>query len=319
MGQEAENLLDDILETGASSRLVDPSLEEHIVIGEDRYITVPPMLKKVAVQFDHNIETVTFDCPRYWDGHDMSQMKVYINYLTPNNSRGMYPAENVIVDATDDTIMHFDWTISREVTSHKGTISFLVCVKAIDDNGNEKNHWNSELNREMVISEGLECEESIVQEYPDLITQILLRLDRIGVELTFEDDGNGNVNIDGISNLNNLCPKYNEEETYAVGEYCMYLGVLYKCTVPIEEPEPWDVNKWAEASVTDELTSLSDRMSSSVVNINNDISKLNNSVVKLPKDSAGNILCGMTGQFAISDGQGGVTWATIEDGDRRWW
>ena len=57
-----------------------PNLEEHIKIGLDRHITVPESLKRIAVQYDHNVETVTFDCPRYWDGHDMSKMTVYINY-----------------------------------------------------------------------------------------------------------------------------------------------------------------------------------------------------------------------------------------------
>ena len=46
--------------------------EPHIVIDSHRAITVPEQLKRIAVQFDHNFETVTFDCPRYWDGHDLS-------------------------------------------------------------------------------------------------------------------------------------------------------------------------------------------------------------------------------------------------------
>ena len=48
--------------------------EPHIVIGYDRVVTVPDQLKRLAVQYDHDIETVTFDCPRYWGKHDMSQM-----------------------------------------------------------------------------------------------------------------------------------------------------------------------------------------------------------------------------------------------------
>ena len=55
--------------------------EEHIIIGRDRYITVPEGLKRIAVQYDHNVETVTFDCPRYWDEHDLSTMNIYINYI----------------------------------------------------------------------------------------------------------------------------------------------------------------------------------------------------------------------------------------------
>ena len=38
--------------------------EQHIIINSDRSITVPTELKNIAVQNDHNIETVMFDCPR---------------------------------------------------------------------------------------------------------------------------------------------------------------------------------------------------------------------------------------------------------------
>lgn len=153
--------------------------EPHIVIGSDRKIIVPDKLKRIAVQFDHNIETVTFDCPRYWDGHDMSTMAVYINYMRSDSKPGSYKADNVRVDETDDTIMHFDWTITRNVSDVKGQLAVLVCVRNVDGDGNEQNHWNSELCKDMYVSEGMKCGESIVDLYPDVITQILTNLNII--------------------------------------------------------------------------------------------------------------------------------------------
>lgn len=161
------------------ARLANPATEPHIVIGVDRVIEVPDELKRIAVQFDHNIETVTFDCPRYWDGNDMSQMKIYINYKTPDNRVGSYHSEEVSIDTADTNIMHFTWTISKNVTSVKGNLSFLVCIKKTDSSGNEVNHWNSELNREMTISEGLECAETILDDYPDIITYLLTRMEEL--------------------------------------------------------------------------------------------------------------------------------------------
>lgn len=166
---QAENLLN-TLNTTAS--LANTSEEPHIVIGDDRVITVPDQLKRLAVQYDHDIETVTFDCPRYWDEHDMSQMSVYINYLRSDIYRATYKADNVTVDATDDSIMHFDWTISRNVSLVTGKIIFLVCVRKTDDNGNEVNHWNSELCKDCYVSEGLEPDaEELKEAYPDIIEQ----------------------------------------------------------------------------------------------------------------------------------------------------
>lgn len=153
--------------------------EEHIVISRDRYITVPDSLKKIGVQYDHNIETVTFDCPRYWDDIDMSEMKIYVNYMRADEHMGMYLCENVVVE---DDIIHFDWTISKDVTNVDGYISFLVCIKKTDEEGNEENHWNSEINNDLYISKGLNCQGSVIHKHPDIITQLLTRMENVEVE-----------------------------------------------------------------------------------------------------------------------------------------
>lgn len=150
--------------------------EPHIVINSDRSIKIPNSLKRLAVQHDHNIETVTFDCPRYWDDHDMSKMAIYINYMLSDGYTDSYPVDNVTV-AGD--IMHFTWTISRNVTHVSGVINFLVCVKNTDDEGNEVNHWNSELCQEAYVSKGMENEEIEALEQTDLITSLLLRMDSV--------------------------------------------------------------------------------------------------------------------------------------------
>lgn len=166
----AEDLLNSLSDSGIALYTVDPDTEPHIVIDSDRYITVPDELKRIAVQYDHDVETVTFDCPRYWDGLDMSEMKIYINYLRSDKEVGAFIATNVVVDASDPSIMHFDWTISRNVTEVFGQIVFLVCIKKADDSGNEKNHWNSELCKSCTVSEGLELDEEVINEiYPDII------------------------------------------------------------------------------------------------------------------------------------------------------
>lgn len=153
---KAEDLLYSLETSKATARLIEPSEEPHIVIGADRYITVPDELKRLAVQYDHNIETVTFDCPRYWDEHDMSQMNVYINYELSDKTIGVYKAKNVRVDDTDSIIMHFEWTINSDVTSASGSITFLVCVKNTDEYGVEKNHWNTEICKDCYVSAGME-------------------------------------------------------------------------------------------------------------------------------------------------------------------
>ena len=201
---------DELLETMSDEEILaqagDPAEEGHIVINSDRTITVPDELKRIAVQFDHNIETVTFDCPSRWDGIDMSLMQIYINYRCPDNTIGSYVVdkEEVTIDDTDNSIMHFNWKISRNVTKVKGNLMFLVCIKEVDEEGNKITHWNTELCKDLYVSEGLEAEASVLDDYPDIITQLLERMDHVEARVYIPSvDANGNIswsNTEGMAN-----------------------------------------------------------------------------------------------------------------------
>lgn len=173
----ADELLNELEENQISLMLADPSIEPHIVVTSDRFITVPNELMKIAVQYDHKVETITFDCPRYWDGLDMSEMRVYINYKRSDGKVGMSLGKNVVVDEVDPTVMHFDWTITRGATLVVGTLSFSVCIKKPNVDGNEENHWNSEINDDMYIAPGLEYEEQKNPQQADLISDLIDRME----------------------------------------------------------------------------------------------------------------------------------------------
>lgn len=157
---EADNLL--------ATLSVDYSDEAYIYVNDDRTIVVPDELKHIAVEHDHNIETVTFDCPHYWDEHDFSAMTPYINYMRPDGYKDSYPAKNLRVSDEDDTRILFDWTISANVTQIKGNLSFLVYIEDSDANP----CWHSRLNQQMVIDEGLTCVNQ-TDILPDSIEDLL--------------------------------------------------------------------------------------------------------------------------------------------------
>lgn len=172
---QVDNVLNNMSDDDIALYLADNAVgEEHIVIDSDRKVIVPDSLKRIAVQHDHNIETVTFDCPRYWDGHDLSKMMIYINHLCPSGALGCTVATDVKVDETDTNVMHFDWTISECVTVNEGYITFLVCAKTQDADGTNRHHWNSEICKDMYVSEGLELPEDFMETHPDVLTQVLL-------------------------------------------------------------------------------------------------------------------------------------------------
>ncbi len=177
---QADELLDSLFEDEVATYSIDPATEPHILIDEDKAVTVPDDLKHIAVQGEHNVETVTFDCPRYWDGHDLSRMSMRIVYQRADGHREPHPVENLRVDDVDENIIHFDWTVSGNVTAVKGNVSFMVCAKLSDAEGNRVREWHSRLNQELIVDEGMECSgEEIVERNPDILEAILVQLDHL--------------------------------------------------------------------------------------------------------------------------------------------
>ena len=146
---------------------------EHITINSDRSVTVPVELRKIGVQYDHNVNTIEFVGPRYSGNVDLSTMTIYINYILSDKTPGKYKAENVIIDDQDDSLIRFNWTITRNVTKVSGILSCLVCAKKTDEEGNEINHWNTDIFRLLSVSEGMENDLVIQEQYPDIITSLI--------------------------------------------------------------------------------------------------------------------------------------------------
>lgn len=65
---------------------------------------------------------------------------------------------------------------------------------------------------------------------------------------------NGNMDkIDkGLGNIN-IADKYDNTSTYAVGDYVIYEGLLYKCTTAVTIAENFDNTKWTQVLVTNEM------------------------------------------------------------------
>lgn len=179
-----DDLLNDLTEQELIIRAYDETQEPNIIIGSDRIIEVPEELRKIAVQFDHRIETVTFDCPRYWDGADMSRMKIYVHYTREDGLAGLYLCKNVVVDKEFPDMMHFDWTLTRNATGAPGRLTFLVAIKRVDSNGYETQYWNTSLNDEMYVDLGMDNNEIIQDKYPDIFTQMLQNMDATVDETT---------------------------------------------------------------------------------------------------------------------------------------
>ena len=221
---QVTDLLNTMAEDEITAYNAAPENEPHIVIGKDRIMKVPEELQRIAIEGDHNVETVTFDCPRYWDDHDLTKMAIYIRYACPDGKSGGYQAQNVRVDDITTDIIHFEWTITENVTGKAGTLTFMVAAKKSDEESGESlNRWHSEPNTEMYISKGIPDEDvDYATGNPDLLTQVLLLADRLlsagigGAPFTIEasiDDDTVNTTV-----------------TEAESAYNTGMDIVLKCT-----------------------------------------------------------------------------------------
>lgn len=58
----------------------------------------------------------------------------------------------------------------------------------------------------------------------------------------------------------NVAANYDSSETYAVGDYCLHDGSLYKCNTTISSPEAWTAGHWTQIKITGELSALNGKI-----------------------------------------------------------
>lgn len=158
-------------EEALAAAVVEPVNDIFEIDPETRVITVPASEKLFGVANDGNSERKHFHCPKVvGDNIDLSTMHLYINYQNANGDKYPYLVEDV---QTDGDYITFSWLISPDVVAYKGQIKYIVCAK----NGATA-EWNTTL-AEGTVLEGLEATDEVVARNPDIIEQILARLDSV--------------------------------------------------------------------------------------------------------------------------------------------
>ena len=101
--------------------------------------------------------------------------------------------------------MHFGWTISRNVTSASGSVTFLVCIKSVDKSGDEQEHWNSERCSDISVAPGLETGEPIEEKYPDVLNQLSDKVENISKSnVTINDEESSATSTYSSNKINTL-------------------------------------------------------------------------------------------------------------------
>lgn len=154
----------------------------HSVIDDDLRFIIDPSTREIdngtqkvkLMQYDHNSEQFTFEIPRFVEGHDMSLCNsIRVNYININKSNreqhpGVYEVSDIKVE--DDNVI-FSWLISRNATQYVGPLNFLIKFMCFDEDSNVIYEWHTDIFKNASVSTGMNNEESIVEEYADILEQ----------------------------------------------------------------------------------------------------------------------------------------------------
>lgn len=145
--------------------------------GVSRTITNINETKRMLVQNDHNSEMLTFDMPRFFDGHDFSECNfVQVHYVNAdvyekNKSAGIYEVQDLHVSTEDENRVVLTWLVSGNATKYAGTLNFTIRFSCIAEDGTLKYAWNTTTFKGILIEPGIYNSNEVVEENVDILAQ----------------------------------------------------------------------------------------------------------------------------------------------------
>lgn len=155
----------------------------HSVFDTDARFTINPITrairnqtegKVILMQGDHDSEVLTFECPRFIEGHDMAQSTQAQVHFDNEGNRDRYTAKDLAVFGNDESKVCFSWRISRNATGKAGKLSFLVKFRCYSGSDIEY-EWNSD-SYELTIKEGKDYDASEIVKDTDAIAKLRAEL-----------------------------------------------------------------------------------------------------------------------------------------------
>ncbi len=128
--QSYEDILEGIKNSNPSGditvTMVNPDTEPIFKVDlNKRTITIPKELQIIAVEGDHNAETIYFETDRYFDNYDLSDLVCVVQYINPENDEYL---ANCVVNTylENENKIRFGWTITQNVTGTPGKVTFAI-------------------------------------------------------------------------------------------------------------------------------------------------------------------------------------------------
>lgn len=88
-----------------------------------RVISVPSKGVILGVVGDKNVNRINFVMPKMYNGFDLSEFTIRINYKNANGAENYY---NVVETSVENDKLYFNWLVDYDVTASSGTVYFCA-------------------------------------------------------------------------------------------------------------------------------------------------------------------------------------------------
>lgn len=161
---------------------------------ETKTINLPSSEVLFGTEEEHGVERKYFKCPRIvGDNIDLFTHQIYISYMAvrdknatfiPDSIPHPYWCDDVALDETGNYIT-FSWLLSGNVLASRGFVGFAVIAKSVEGDI-LKTGWKTAPAVGTVLMTVPDAGEGIAELYPDIITQLLDRMDAVEEIATVE-------------------------------------------------------------------------------------------------------------------------------------
>ena len=169
----------------------------HSVTDSDTYFIIDPITrtlentarkKNVIMQYDHESEVLTFEIPRYVEGHDMTLCnRVYAHWNNIGTKTGredetveeiadLHELTDLQLNPDNPDMVICSWLIKRQSTQLVGVLSFLIQYACVDDAGNMTYEWHTDFYEDMEVRKGRKNSQVAIAEYTDILEQWYARI-----------------------------------------------------------------------------------------------------------------------------------------------
>lgn len=198
----------------------------HIIEDHDKHFIIDPVTRKITpetpeknklVQYDHNSERLTFEIPRYVEGHDMSLCNIvqfhYLNISSDKQSRnpGVDESHDIGILSTDEERVVFSWLISRNATQLSGSLNFAIRLACVTGDTVDYD-WHTEIHSGILVSNGIDNGPIIVEEYADILQKWYNDLVAVKTTITLDETTEGvDINVTDSTGIHRAFVKHGKD------------------------------------------------------------------------------------------------------------